>query len=76
MTHYHTYIRSQEWRNRKLDFLAAAGYRCEQCGADYWLGNMLEAHHVHYQTLGHERPGDVRVLCRQCHQEQHQPTGG
>ena len=72
---YHTYIRSWQWRERRLAAMTAAGNKCQRCGADYWLGNQLEAHHLHYNSLGHERPEDVVVLCRPCHEAEHQIKG-
>jgi len=68
---YYIYIRSWQWRQTRLVAMAAAGNRCEKCGADYWLGNRLEVHHLHYRTLGNEQPGDIIVLCGPCHKKEH-----
>ena len=73
---YHEYIRSWPWRSKRLAAMAAAGNRCERCGADYWLGNKLEAHHLHYRSLGNEQPGDIIVLCAPCHRAAHPEKGG
>lgn len=35
---------------------------CEQCGADNWLGQPVQAHHEDYT-----KPLEVRWMCRKCH---------
>ena len=40
---------------------------CERCGADA-RHFVVDVHHLHYETLGVERPGiDLVTLCRSCH---------
>ncbi len=68
---YRDYIRSHEWRERSRRAKAAAGWKCQRCGAQHGLGNALELHHRDYSRLGHEEPGDLQVLCRKCHGEIH-----
>jgi hypothetical protein len=49
-----------------------AGNRCERCGCI--PGNAYggpDAHHLHYATKGRERPEDLMLLCRKCHQAMH-----
>lgn len=60
---YHAYLRSDTWRERADEALAAAGYRCRVCNgvAD------LQAHHRTYDRVGHEAQQDLTVLCRSCH---------
>lgn len=36
---------------------------CERCGAP----DPAQVHHLHYGTLGRERPQDVLIVCRGCH---------
>ena len=31
----------------------------------------LHVHHLTYARVGNEEPGDLRVLCLQCHQKAH-----
>lgn len=31
----------------------------------------LHVHHLTYARVGNEEPGDLRVLCFQCHQKAH-----
>ena len=43
---------------------------CEICGEQ----KKLEAHHLHYRTVGSESLWDFLVLCRKCHYSEHCPT--
>ena len=68
---YHKYIRSEEWRVKAEEAKALAGNRCQFCNRS--RGEIqLEAHHRTYERLGNEQPGDITVLCRNCHQTQHE----
>lgn len=63
---YLAYLRSPEWRERAMDALDRAGHRCQVCNADRWF-SPLEVHHRTYERVGREAPGDLTVLCRDCH---------
>lgn len=66
---YEKYIASSKWKRssaRKAE-LRSAGYRCRGCYAPADRGCALELHHRTYERLGHERPGDLTALCRECH---------
>jgi hypothetical protein len=69
---YNEYIHSAEWKAFARKCKALAGWRCEneKCRR---LGNeyTLDAHHLTYARLGHERLTDIRVLCKKCHAEVH-----
>ena len=43
---------------------SAVGWKCERCGTET---GALEAHHVHYDTVGFEELSDLRALCPSCH---------
>lgn len=45
---------------------------CENCGAR----TTLALHHLHYDTVGEERPDDLRALCRECHLGEHIDING
>jgi 5-methylcytosine-specific restriction endonuclease McrA len=64
---YRSYIVSKEWYARRAGRLIAADFSCQQCGSNV----ALQVHHLTYKRLGHEEPSDLIVLCRICHQEQH-----
>ena len=60
---YQEYIGSARWSDRADAAKERAGGRCQVCNSDV----QLDAHHRTYERLGHERPGDLTVLCRGCH---------
>jgi hypothetical protein len=61
---YYDYIKSPQWKRKADAAKKAAGYRCQVCNGK----KHLDAHHRTYERLGHERPEDITVLCRDCHQ--------
>ena len=61
---YSEYLKTEGWKARRLKALDRAGNRCQVCHA----AAGLEVHHNTYERLGHERPADLVVLCRACHQ--------
>lgn len=65
---YHTYIKSKEWKQKREQVAADAGYECVVCGRhDYHV----HVHHKHYHTVGRERPVDLCILCARCHAKLH-----
>lgn len=60
---YAKYIRSPKWKRKAAAAKERAGHRCQICNSP----DNLNAHHRTYVRLGHERPDDITVLCRQCH---------
>lgn len=61
---YHQRISSAQWQSLKRKVIEQRGNRCQRCGRD---GASLALHHLHYRTMGNEQPGDVELLCRECH---------
>jgi hypothetical protein len=62
-----------KWRR-----ILQAGFRCERCGRHYegrhvrtTVMRWFQLHHLHYRTVGDERFEDVLVLCRLCHELEH-----
>lgn len=47
-----------------------SGALCEACGRKFYQFQ-LEAHHLHYRTVGKESPWDLLIVCRECHRKQH-----
>lgn len=64
---YYEYIKSQEWKEKAEEAKARAGNRCQVCNRSR-AEVQLDAHHRTYERLGNERPEDITVLCRECHQ--------
>lgn len=67
---YREYIQSKEWKAKAKAAKHRANYHCEQCGA-LKSEHLLHAHHLTYERLGNERKSDLRVLCNDCHAEEH-----
>lgn len=61
---YDQHISSAEWKSLKHKIIEQRGNRCERCGQE---NASLELHHVHYHSLGNEKPEDVELLCSECH---------
>lgn len=66
---YDQYIRSETWKAKRSQFLNDSKHRCVFCGDK----KLLHVHHLHYQSVGDEKPGDVVVCCRRCHFIDHLP---
>ena len=62
------YRKQPEWQVRRVQALTRAQYRC-QMGSSH--DGTLDVHHNCYQNYGDERPEDLVVLCRSCHQKFH-----
>lgn len=60
---YRLYLESAAWKRVSA---AVKGGRCESCERV-----ATEAHHVTYERIGSESPGDVVGLCRTCHARRH-----
>jgi 5-methylcytosine-specific restriction endonuclease McrA len=60
------YREQPEWQVRRVQALTRAGYKCQTCSS---RDTTLDVHHNSYQTYCDERPQDLVVLCRSCHQK-------
>ena len=69
---YHTYLESREWRAKREWALERAGHACQVCNSR----KDLHVHHRTYDNVGAELPGDLTVLCAQCHELFHNKQGG
>jgi hypothetical protein len=69
---YAEYLASPEWRVRRDRAVARAEGRCQLCNS----AKHLNVHHRTYARIGRERPTDLIVLCRECHEHFHGITGG
>lgn len=61
---YIAYINSPEWREKRMAALAHAEHRCQVCNTSAHL----DAHHRTYERFKAEKPRDLTVLCRNCHE--------
>jgi len=64
---YQEYLMSDMWKEKKEIFLSVHGKFCDNCGST----KQLIIHHIHYETVSNESSKDLKVLCRKCHEEEH-----
>ena len=64
---YEWYLASDHWQALRRLALEHHGRACGQCGAT----TRLQVHHVNHRRLGYEELGDLRVVCRECHERRH-----
>lgn len=69
---YRAYMVSTEWVRRSNELRGFAEWKCEGCGRERTDTRPLDVHHLTYERLGNERAEDLVVLCRRCHEEQHE----
>ena len=63
-------MKSAAWRRRRNRAVKRAGNRCEHKdnqGKRCWAQTRLHVHHLHYRNFGHEKAGDLQVLCPDHH---------
>jgi hypothetical protein len=62
------YLKSSHWRRTRLAAIERAGRRCKRCRD---TPPVLHVHHRSYARLWCELPGDLEVLCEDCHRRAH-----
>lgn len=65
---YYEYIKSDEWKAKKLECHQRDNFQCRLCGT----AMNLVAHHVTYDRLGDEDLSDLVTLCKDCHKKVHE----
>lgn len=68
-TYLTEYLQNDHWKATQKRALLRAGGYCQRC---HQRGLPLDVHHLTYRNLGRERESDLLVLCRDCHQKEHQ----
>ncbi|MES2366994.1 MAG: hypothetical protein V4563_14055 [Pseudomonadota bacterium] len=59
------FLKSEEWKGRRLIILAERLARCEICSVEDWSNDV---HHTRYRkNWDHYCRSDLRVACRDCH---------
>lgn len=70
---YKELLKDRRWQKRRLEVLAAAGWKCQKCGSTDDK-KPLDVHHTFY-IPGHApwkyENDDLRVLCEDCHKLEH-----
>lgn len=64
---YPDYLHTRWWRAIRDRMFQERGHECEVC----FSANRLHIHHLHYRTIGCEKPADLQILCRNCHADIH-----
>lgn len=68
---YREYLKSPEWKGKRLKVLARCGYLCEGCG----IYKASQVHHLTYNNVGNEFLFELVGLCSKCHSEIHDKDG-
>lgn len=64
---YSAYLKSPEWREKRMRVLDRASGICEGCG----VSAANEVHHLTYDRAGKEMLFDLVALCAECHHSIH-----
>lgn len=64
---YEEYLQSPHWHAVRDRALAYAEHKCQLC----YSAKDLQVHHRTYERVGKERPSDLTVLCKACHEKHH-----
>lgn len=62
------YLKSDHWNDLRQAALASAGFKCSSCGC----GGTMDVHHERYKSIYNVTQDDLSVLCRKCHNAEHQ----
>lgn len=64
------YMKSNVWKNKRLEFFKKANNRCECCKLEHssWALNL---HHHTYSRIWYEKETDLAVVCINCHHKIH-----
>ena len=62
---YALYLKSPEWKERRMRHLKSVGFRCQVCSHS---GQPIDVHHRTYERRGEEYYRDLIALCRSCHE--------
>lgn len=60
---YHAYLRSYEWRMKRVKIITRDNGRCRLCGSK----TNLQIHHLTYKNIFKEKDKDLITLCVDCH---------
>lgn len=66
---YEEYLQTPHWRRTRDAALRRAGFSCSNSPCRE--RSNLQVHHRSYDRIGCERPDDLTVLCRRCHEGHH-----
>lgn len=61
------YLRSRAWKEKRLEAIRRANWRCEVCGRRSFDERDYQVHHRTYERFGDELPEDLMAMCHRCH---------
>lgn len=64
---YRAYIASGHWKMFRMSIIIKRGQQCQRC----LTRGPVDLHHNTYANLFNEKPEDVELLCRSCHEIHH-----
>lgn len=66
---YRDYItKSPQWKRKRKWAMRKLGRKCNRCGS----AHNINVHHLSYKRLFNERLEDLEILCRGCHENEHE----
>lgn len=65
--HYLQYLKSDEWKAKRLEVLKRDNSKCQICSSS----EQLDIHHKTYENFRNENLDDLQTVCRKCHKELH-----
>lgn len=66
---YESYLKTNEWKNKRIQKAEQQNYKCEICGKTVLSGYHI--HHKTYKNFMNEPLSDLQFLCEDCHKEVH-----
>lgn len=63
---YQGYLLSNMWSKKRKWILEKQNFKCERCG-----DKAVQVHHLTYERVGYELPGDLMAVCLSCHGKEH-----
>ncbi len=67
---YKSYIVSEKWQKKRVEYFIKYKFRCQCCKKDF-IDKELCLHHHTYARVWKERPNDLVVVCKWCHHKIH-----
>lgn len=66
------YLKSKEWKQKRLQVLKRDGHKCTNCNT---FQNLTVHHDSGYKQIPHEPISCLRTLCKKCHTQLHSELG-
>ena len=67
---YFEYIRSDEWKSKRDEYMSSVCWECEICGE-----RAVQVHHICYENFGDEGDEELQALCYRCHCDEEDEKG-